>query len=1056
MTGRTERALLLAWYLAPLVEGLSSLIWIGTGTTLLYTQDSVNYFLQPFSYGNNPLYPATFAYGANLVHFALPDLFLDSFSGFLLQLRLAPGTVERIGIVTIVVVSNYGYFLLFDEIGRDASQTRNTATVAGAILGSLLFLLNPYTLTVTWWHFLPWSLFMAGLPFLFLVVVLIGRMHLRDPRLYLGLLVLVLLAPGFYGPYATSTLAVFVIFLAAYSFNDWLNGHVGKTTVARICAYFGGFLAIAWASLAYLVTIQSAYASVYLSGLSQQGQIQSLLQAESATTQLSNVLRLIGFSWLYQGNGGRSYPWFSYFPIVAAASWIVPVIWIYGATYIRRHPVFIPIYATSIVAILFSLGTNPPSGALNEGLVQIGGPFYIVLSAYYFIGQFYVLVVALSSSLIFKELVTLYLHRSKIQLDSTIPSANQRPERIGRRFTSIWRNRGTVVAVVSVLAALLIIVSSAPFLSQRLYTSQGSFADEFSLPPSFDALKNYFAQNYTGPLYYVLVVPLSQTTGPDLQFGNGSFPDSSNLFQDFIPYPVIDHVDNPATTALDNLISSNNFSYVSPILEGLHIKYVVFNPFYNGSAWWMSTSPDGGHLNLTTLSQKLAKEGASMTEVDRFSVFDVLTTRPLAEAFKSFPGFAATDYLSYLQTLSTIDPVSNVSSAISDSIFVAQNNSTLPSAHYSPLSGYSSTMVSCNGSSDIYTQSVDGNLEPFLTRSAQGSCSVGGPNFITGLRNQSAFTTDLHHSAGSYINPLGNTSYISSTGLVNTPGASRISLVFGIPQISNLNWVNVWLFSKDGNLNVSAVFAIYNGTGSRALQASYFLNGALAEWTHADLALPLSGITGIFNITLTNTTAVAALSIGNSVTSEMIYTGEVQQPPGGGVNTSLEGREVSNAFSDYRLNVSFVNLEATLGNLTILSPNLDQAALSVPPAMLASNPLGPSATEAGVSYTINLPANAALHYYVVLFTPEFSLVSVTGAASVQRVALPDYNVFAVVSGPSGSVTIIMVTGSTVGPAAIIGVVEAVGFATLAVVFQFASRRGAMRRSIDALARLFAR
>lgn len=1031
MTERVVRRLRIAWHLSPFLIGLSSLIWIGLGTSLLYTQDSVNYFIQPFAYGNDPLHAATFMYGTNLVQFTVPDLFLDTFSIALLNLHLAPGTVERIGIVSIAVVSNYGYFLLFGEIAKGTSRARNTAKLGGAIVGSLLFLINPYTLTVTWWHFLPWSLFIAGLPFLTLIVILIGRMRFLDPRLYLSLLVLVVLAPGFYGPYASSTLLVFSVFIAAYTLNDLLNGHLNWATVERACVYIFSFAATAWASIAYLITVRSQNLSVYLSGLTEPGQVSALLQSESETTSIANVLRLVGFSWLYQGNGVRSYPWFSLFPLIAAASWLIPLIWIFGTTYLRRYPVLFPIYVTSMIAITFSVGSNPPFGIINQGLAQMGGPFYIVLNAYYFIGEFYVLTVALIAALIFQDVLNSAIPLPRFRSAKIRSRRSLQFQNSSRRVSSVERHRRAILISYSILIAALIVVSSVPFMAGNLYANKGTFVDEFTLPQSFYLLRAYFQHGYRGPLYYVLILPLSQTTGPDLQFENGSFPDSSNLFQNFIPYPVIDHVNSAATIALDNLISSNSYSYISPVLEELHIKYVVMNPFYNSSAWWMSSSPDGGHLNLTILSEKLTTEGAASTQVGAFKVFEIFETKPLAQVFESFPGFASTDYRTYLRTLATINPASNVSSAISNTILVNQSEFTLASVHYLPLSNYTPNVISCNGSTDFYGESDLGDLVPFASNPSNGTCTFGGSKLITSLTNQSDFVTNLRQQFNYYYNPIGKASYISSKAVVNTLGTSRISLKVRVTELSNFNWVNVWVYGAQNNISTAAVFSIYNGSGTCALQSSYFVNGSLAEWTHANLGIPLSGVIGQFNISLSNVTATATFTVANVVTSEEIDLGRVQEPVGGGVNTTMMGLMVPSPFSSYRMNISFINLNATLEDLSILQPSMDRAVFSVPVGVLTTAQFGPSEVDPGTSYTFGPLPRSGIAYYAVLFSPEFPLVSVTGGGTVRKLPLPDYNVFAIEGGASRILTIVMVSTSLVGIAAVNGVVEAVGFLLLA-------------------------
>ena len=740
---------------------------------LIYSQDALSFFIFPLTNTNNPLFSFVSHGGKITIFYSAQLTFLDAFEYIIQRFGINLEVSERIFIIFTIVISNLGLLTLLDLVF--SPQLKQTSTlVVFKILSLLLYWLNPFTLTVTLWHYLAWFIFQAILPYIFIVIYLILYNRLLDFKLWLSVLIIFFFSPGTFGSYSAVLFFIYII-ASFFLLSTRSNKNKLKSLLIQFSVLILTFLIESYFYLSYLIIYkflgQFSFSNL-TGGAESLASLITIFKYQSITTSFVNVIRLMGFSYIY--TLPSSYPWMHLFSIVAIGSFFIPILFILSYLSINKRSTIINFFLTcSVISIIFSVGLNFPFGNLDLFLLKIGGPFYILTNAYYFVIEIYLL----SGILFFYGATDSYnLVSAKEEKGLTKRKTRMREklDKLAVTFNSRVMNIKRRKILFSVIALIILLTSVLPVMDYGEYSQEGPMIGSFKLPSDFIELRNYFEKNFSMPDYYVLILPLSRVDAVDLKFGNGTLPDSSNLFQSLIPYPVIDWALSEEDQKFDNLLTSLNSIHIVPILMAMHVKYVVLNPYFNESSWWMNSAPNGLPIQIANLTLKLNDCISNTTHIGKFTIYRINNVMPIASIYTE-PDFLQTNNLSsYFDLLSHIKYANNsISNLIVNSIPNCNNTTDdIKSFHVNPIT---TNIIQLNQISELvgipekegklnvignYSENV--NLTPFQILAINSSVIDNYSNFFN---NGTSFSTIDYNT--SHLD-LGNTSFHVGTFLNGT------------------------------------------------------------------------------------------------------------------------------------------------------------------------------------------------------------------------------------------------------------------------------------------------
>jgi hypothetical protein len=916
-------------FLLSVAFGLLSLLWLRPQSGLLYSQDWLTLFIHPFSYGNNPLAAYTYEYAGNPLNFSVQNFFIEALFYPFSAANVPLSVMEDAGVVAVYIVSLFGCTLLLDEVGIGKTSLKSR-TVATVVTFSLITF-NPFSLTVTWWHFLAWSLFMAYTPYLILTLILIGRCKFHNPKLYLSLALAVVLAPATFGAFSGVVVLCYIVFAIAFVVDGLFRRAVLRRQLARVFAFLAAGLVTLWSSVEYVLDVlllPSQYRAYYYSLGSPAGSIQSLFVYQSQTTTLWNNFRLVGFLWLAPNRVAASYPWSGYLAVIVAASALLPLLLVLGTRYLRRVPVLFPLFGLDLLFLMMSTGDNPPFGGINTFLLGLGGPFLVETNAYNFTMQIYVLTLALIAGLAANELCDKLIFASSTRSHLPRNELNARSRPGSQSFPLVAL--ATIVIAVSVAAT-----SSVPFVLGNVYTNQGWIADQIELPQDFNELSTFFSQNYSGPEFYAAELPLSSDGPVDIQFGNASFPDSSNLLSKYVPYPLIYGTTTPAATALDNYLVTPSARTMVPILRAEHIKFVIVSPYSNDSAWYMNTAPNGGRVNMSAVTCQLDQAVGPPHMVGTFQVFVIPGVTPIVDLYSVLPTLSASDLGSFLTTVSTFESANASLVNLIESSIWAGENSTSPTIIVQPISQTSSEVIPLPPQTSSFLGSSNGTYYP-LQDSGGGSITVISNSSVATspetLFSPSTgnYTTSLQRVSSGWMNTVGSISYFHPYGSLPVSDSINVNLTLSYSELSQPDWTNIFVTSNSTAGQTLIQYTIYVDDQGAHLENALYVNGTLVDWGHLDFPASSLLVGPVqFAITLNSTSLVGTISGEKLAIAYPMSLDPLIVPPGGGRNTSanLTGFRLA---GDFSLNVTFVYPQVDLENVRIVRGLPYDTIMSVP------------------------------------------------------------------------------------------------------------------------------
>lgn len=425
----------------PVIIASTVLLFLNPFKFYIFGQDSIT-FIGLFSFNQNPLF--TFNDGIEMTYFSIVvRFFTDVFRSTI----IAEDVIIFLGAVLAII----GIFDLIDVLNFKFSRK---VSLSGKILASSFFLYNPFTLSVTWAHISEWSFLMVLVPFVisFLTDTLYNGGNLK--RFLVTTLLLFILAPGAAGPLLPFVLIVICVFLVFwfYSFIRTWCSHESRGAYLKKLGYFILFplVAFVW-DFVPMFEMGASFAIPPAGAMS----LFPLFYSESKTTSLFHVLSLFGYSWIYVVQ--NAYPWIGLLQVIELAGYSLLFLIPFAVKMVEKSEKVRPLAVIAILAVTFSVGSNPPFGIINYQLLRIRGPFMILVNAYYFVGQFYVLFL---SVLIY---FVLSLSLSSLPRINFRKDSKSRLSRYEHYMISNYKALITIAVIIAILG-----VSTYPFFSEQV------------------------------------------------------------------------------------------------------------------------------------------------------------------------------------------------------------------------------------------------------------------------------------------------------------------------------------------------------------------------------------------------------------------------------------------------------------------------------------------------------------------------------------------------------------------------------------------------------------
>ena len=552
-----QRYRLIENIILPFFISCTIFLFIRGPNNYIFGQDSMPFF-GLFSFYQNPLF--SFNNGIETAYSSvLMKFILDIFSNVIIS--------QRLMIFLGTYISGIGFFDLLDVL---SFMPNKFPRLLSKTFGLMLFLYNPFTLSVTWAHISAWSTLLLISPFIisFLTETVFKGGNLK--RFCLTSLLTIVFVSGLMGgnyPFFLLTVGIYLAFpLYFIARNPKEKSNV--VMMLKRVTYIVLFVCIStlWAFLPdFFVTFISSAGTAYSKSF-----LLKFIISESQSTNLPNVLSLIGYSWIY--GVPNAYPWIYYLNAIRTSAYLLlfflPLIF----TVMRKIKTFLPITIVAAFAVIFSTGSNFPFGILNERLLFMKGPFLFLVNAYYFVLQFYVLFISLLISVILYLIIPRNEH--KIQ--------NYKISHYNFKWINIMIRRYIKRIIVISLAFFLLSTFFYPFFNDQVYQSKGTNIDEININNGLLSLENYLKKNYSSPYYNTLLIPTSSGKATYFCYNNNStFEDSTGLISTVDPYPLIREDNSYLASSIENYLSSDNFRNIIGVLDFLHIKYIILTYNYS-------------------------------------------------------------------------------------------------------------------------------------------------------------------------------------------------------------------------------------------------------------------------------------------------------------------------------------------------------------------------------------------------------------------------------------------------------------------------------------------
>jgi hypothetical protein len=979
------------------LAAIGPLLWARPYGDLLYGQDSTRMFL-PFSFNDSPFIPYSYLYSST---FPVPDyaptFYLDGILQFWGRLGAPPWVAQRLQLGLFSAIAAAGVVLLLKAVDRTrVDQSRTRTWVLGVAVFAYLY--NPFTLSITFWHVEGWLPFLAFLPW----VVALAVRAAFSPRPPWRFAAIVVLLGTFLSPGAISSFAVPVSLVLLWAILAvWIEKGDGapafRSRANRTLLLLLVAVGIeAWAFVPFLLVPNVAYTSANY--VTPENLLAVYAQA-SATWGPFPVLTLTAFGWLTRTPD--AYPWIASLSVVAAAALVYPLVALLGAERTRTSPGTLLGYAIGLSVLPFLIGAGGLFTSVDEGLLQVGGPFLVIVAGFYVLGPVYLVLVVLG---LYETLRGSSLGRSR-------PSRGWGPR-------SVRQSLRTPSAWVAIAVCGLLVVSASPFLTGDVYQTQGPNADAVQFPPSYSDLQQYFGTPANGPNAYVLVLPMSAQEGVFVDLGGSQFLDTSNALSSFVPYPVLEANTGPAAASLEEAFASGPPTNFAGFLAMEHVGWVVINAFANRTPVTMNEAPNGAPIDWPAIFNGLASQLGPGATVGAFTVYPVPGTVPIAWSPPTLVGVqtgSASQAVELAGSVTTGPP--GWASALRGAVW--DPNATLPGWGLRPVavSGAPATVAIPPGwSATTVTDSGSWGAVPCRS----GTCSEGPAAFSWGSGNVTVEgpveeTTSVPgdyagappDAEGEYCSPLGGQGGLTATAAVRGPAVLVAGLT--LSQAATNNWVNLQLSGS----NASLLFQFWQnasaGPAVVGLLASY--RSLPFAWHNVNLPGPVGPSDALtLELQWNGTNAFAEATVAGTTTSDELDFGNPGADVGNPGHNATNEPSQPIALTSANETVQWIDGAFCLASTSVIrSPQL-QYLVAVGPGAPTSQEPGAGSAQVSSSGDFNVPVapvtDATAPRYAVLGVPYDTLwtPSASNGASWHRLVGPPFdNVVELSGGSNGTV-----------------------------------------------------
>jgi hypothetical protein len=987
-------------WLVPLLVGLLPLLWLARdGSAYIYGQDSQS-FARPFAFSHDPLIPYSYDFSQSYpIPFYVTGFFPAAAVYLVDGLTGSPTVTEHLVLFAFAAVGALGMWDLLRLAGRRWFGPSAGGPVRRGIAVAF-YLVNPFALSVAWWHIEGWTENYVFLPWLLSALLLVyweGRLSLA--RGTVVVLLSLLLADGVGGAFAIPIGYLFLVVILALLAHA-VRDRARRSALPRALLTLGalGVAMLAWSSIPFALTPNPGYSSnTYVNAQN----LDTMFLSQSQFTGGENTIRMLGFSWIYAAPS--AYPWSGWLVTLAVAGTLAAVAYVTAVVWVRRYPGFGLLWAGSAVLLALSFGANPPFGAIDRWLLDRHGPFLLLVDPYYLILEPWVVTVCVA---VF------------VWLASTPRDAMAEVRRFGRwlrvrlgsraieaRTALPWTGRpaydpAVITTAILGLGVVLVLASVAPVAAFGEYSTTGPNVDEFPLPSGLAALSTYFAQGYQGAQYEVLALPMTSAAGVPWLVPGGSFLDTSSLLSTYIPYPVLQADNGFLPAALMDWFGSSPATNYTEVLTALHIKAVVVNPYVDRQAPQVRTSADGLAVNWTHVQTVLNASLGEPQMVGGFGVYPVPSAGPFLWVETNLTTVQTPtlpDYLALLANVSSGDPLGRYlatalwspSPASADRLGVTPL--TGPDSVVDVPTGGSARALLENGSSLAIPSlaAVSEGVTEGTNGSSGGAVTVTTP-ILASLGNASSYATTLVPRPGGLTGPPGANGSLEY--LEQFPSQLLVETDLTLSLLPGANWAQVDLAGRNVTLQIQLYDVTGSSEGNLGLSA---MNSTGVPFAWSNTAVPFGAGPVTFDLTMRNSPAALQVALagtgGAGVTDATIfYQGASELGLDAGYNYSAFPGDSA---SDGPLNVSFstVNAGVTLTGFSVYQ----------------NSPVVGIATFSGVNRSTALPARISQAYDGSWsITPSSTGTGVPdGSQSYVVLDLPQFSAWAVTGGPSPASTV---------------------------------------------------
>lgn len=1066
-------------FVLPLCLALSSLLWLyRNGPLFIFGEDSM-LILHPFSYNTSPLIPYNYLSGSSIPFLGnFPYLYQDLLLQGIQNLTSDPTASQTILIIFWSGVACVGVWLLLTRlsIAWYGDSRKSTLSIT---LATVFYLVNPFSLTVIWWHWQGWTPFYCFLPLLsWLLVSIYLDGKVRWTRYLSVLIVGLVMAPGVAGTFAVSVAALCLIVALALACDRLVHSQ-------KLTSWIGSAAAIVvlpvllsgWSTIPTLLLPESNLVGGGYSA--NPALIQEFFQ-QGATTQAWRTWSLMGFSWV--SNVPNAYPWGPSACLLYLSGAFSAAAFVAGALWIGKRRGLGVLYVVGCCFLVGAMGSSGPAEPVLRQLVELGGPFLIFVAPYYNLLEVYLVPASVALFLVTQESID----RLRSRLDTWVGRGSLTPNsplsimaesvqdgsqaEIPRRYN--WRkdvSEGKWLWAVGLAVAVLVVAAPwAQVSATGIFQTQGPNVSAFELPRGYQELNSYFLQNYQGPNWFALILPLSFGAAVPLITGSGGFSNTFSLISSFIPYPTI--YDNHTVIGtigvnvvdqfyqyelppqLMNWLAEANLSGIGNLLAALHVRYVVVDPYVDTTSGFVKNAPSGKAINWSMVFSALNRSLGSPASVGAFSVYEVPWAAPFVWVSRE----------PQVTVASSFDSAMSLWALVSHSSDLGE---WLENSSWSPASDPSSTNLvsyainqtgqqwNISRSEGAYAVLENGSVlrlpDPqssaySLTyeNSSNGAIVTLTPPILASVSNRSEFSTNMNYVNGSYQSPSKNiTSLRFSNSLM---GSVVIATNFSYAPISGPNWFTISMSSSSYVLWTTLFRNTTGGQSSldMAAQVPSGTSGGFVSYGWLDRNLP--PFKTLSNSTLTITRDETSLSASltspltqTPVTATLYYMNRslVELNPGYNLSSYPAGASSSAPFT---LSISTVYPALNLTSFQVYRPTL-VSQLCVTSSQLDA-PISNVTLSAGLTgtWTVSVPRGAATEsFYLTLAMPRYSAWSASsssGSVSPVQAALGS-NMFEIRNASTDSpltITLFFSTWVEVGTAISIG--ELVGSGVILIAF----------------------